>query len=136
MAHAKDVMLQSVQAHGRADLPPAFAAMVREHAEATITFSDSVTYVFPSQFAELAIRSRLPLMSPYREVAQAGGLMSYGSDLPDMFRRAAGYVDKILKCAKPADLPVEKPTKFEFSSSSKPPRPWASPSPPHAARPR
>jgi putative ABC transport system substrate-binding protein len=62
----------------------------------------------------LAAKHRIPAASQYREFAEAGGLLSYGPNLPDQFRRAAYYVDKILKGAKPADLPVEQPTKFEF----------------------
>jgi putative ABC transport system substrate-binding protein len=62
----------------------------------------------------LASKHRLPAGSQYKEFAEAGGLLTYGPDLPDLFRRAATYVDKILKGAKPADLPVEQPTKFEF----------------------
>ena len=69
---------------------------------------------FPDRVAELALKSRLPLMSPYREIAQAGGLMAYGPNLPDMFRQAAGYVGKILKGARPSDLPIVQPTTFEL----------------------
>jgi ABC-type uncharacterized transport system substrate-binding protein len=113
-AQAKGVTLQSVEARGLDDLERAFAAMVRERADAVITFSDTTTYVFPNRVAELALRSRLPLISPYREIAVAGGLMAYGPNLPDMFRQAAGYVGKILKGAKPAELPIEQPTTFEL----------------------
>jgi putative tryptophan/tyrosine transport system substrate-binding protein len=63
---------------------------------------------------ELAVKSRLPVIYPARQVVEAGGLMSYGVSLPDLHRRAAVYVDKILKGTKPADLPVEQPTKFDF----------------------
>jgi putative ABC transport system substrate-binding protein len=63
---------------------------------------------------EFANKNRLPAMYAHREYAEAGGLMAYGASLPDLYRRAATYVDKILKGAKPADLPVEQPTKFEF----------------------
>jgi putative ABC transport system substrate-binding protein len=113
-AQAKGVTLQPVEVHGLDDLERAFAAMVRDRADAVITFSDTMTYVFPDRVAELALKSRLPLMSPYREIAQAGGLMAYGPNLPDMFQSAAGYVGKILKGAKPADLPIEQPTTFEL----------------------
>ena len=63
---------------------------------------------------DLAAKNRLPTMYPWRECVDAGGLMAYGPNIPDLFRRAATYVDKILKGAKPADLPVEQPTKFEL----------------------
>ena len=66
------------------------------------------------RIAELAARSGIPAMYGYREFVEAGGLMSYGPHLPDMYRRAADHVDKVLRGAKPADLPVEQPTKFEF----------------------
>jgi putative tryptophan/tyrosine transport system substrate-binding protein len=66
------------------------------------------------QFAELAARNRLPAIWSNRSIVEAGGLMSYGTYIPALFRRAALYVDKVLKGAKPADLPVEQPTKFEF----------------------
>jgi putative tryptophan/tyrosine transport system substrate-binding protein len=113
-ASAKNVTLQPVEVRDRADLDRAFATMVQERAEALITFSDTMTYNNSARVAELALRNKLPLMSPFREIPDAGGLMSYGPSIPDLFRRAASYVDKILKGAKPADLPVEQPTKFEF----------------------
>jgi putative tryptophan/tyrosine transport system substrate-binding protein len=103
-----------VEVRDRADLDRAFATMVRQRAEAIITFSDTMTYNSASRVAELGLRHRLPIMSPFREIADAGGLMSYGPSVPYLFRRAANYVDKILKGSKPADLPVEQPTKFEF----------------------
>ena len=113
-ASAKSVTLGPVEVRERADLDRAFATMVRQRAEAVITLSDPMTYNYPARVAELALRNKLPLMSPFREIPDAGGLMSYGPSIPDMFRRAASHVDKILKGAKPADLPVEQPTKFEF----------------------
>jgi putative ABC transport system substrate-binding protein len=106
--------LPPVEVRDRADLDRAFATMVRQRAEAIITFSDTMAYNSASRVAELGLRHRLPIMSPFREIADAGGLMSYGPSVPDLFRRAASYVDKILKGSKPADLPVEQPTKFEF----------------------
>ena len=114
-ARTRGVTLQSFEARNIADLGKAFAAIVHERADAVITLSDTVTYIFSNQVADLAARSRLPLMSPFEEVTRAGGLMSYGPSIPDMYRRAAGYVDKILRGAKPADLPVEQPTKFELA---------------------
>jgi putative ABC transport system substrate-binding protein len=113
-ASTRGVTLQSFEVRNVADLHGAFAAIVAARADAVITFSDTFTYNFSNQVADLAARSRLPLMSPFQELANAGGLMSYGPSIPDMFRRAAGYVDKILRGAKPADLPVEQPTKFEL----------------------
>jgi putative ABC transport system substrate-binding protein len=113
-ARAKSVTLLSIEVHDPADLDHAFATMVQQRAEAIITFSDTMTYNNASRVAELGLRHRLPIMSPFREIADAGGLMSYGPSVPDLFRRAASYVDKILKGSKPADLPVEQPTTFEF----------------------
>jgi putative ABC transport system substrate-binding protein len=69
---------------------------------------------YRTRVLELAAKQRLPTASLYKEFAEAGGLLTYGADLPDLFRRAATYVDKILKGTKPADLPVEQPMKFEF----------------------
>ncbi len=73
-----------------------------------------MTVAHRKQIVDLAVRNRLPGMYPWREFATEGGLLSYSADLPDLYRRAATYVDKILKGAKPADLPVEQPTKFEL----------------------
>ena len=114
IAGAKNVLLQPVEVHGPDGLEGAFAAMVRERADAVITFSDTMTYNFRNEVADLAIRHRLPLISPFREIADAGGLMAYGPNIPDMLRRAATYVDKILKGDRPADLPIEQPTKFDL----------------------
>ena len=113
-ARSRGVTLQSFEARSMADIDGAFAAIVEARADAVITFSDTVTFNFANQVAELASRSRLPLMSPFHEIAVAGGLMSYGPSISDLFRRSATYVDKILRGAKPADLPVEQPAKFEM----------------------
>jgi putative ABC transport system substrate-binding protein len=75
---------------------------------------DPLLFSFRAEIANLAAKHRLPSMSPYREAAEAGGLMAYGANLADQLRRAATYVDKILKGAKPGDIPVEQPTKFEL----------------------
>jgi putative ABC transport system substrate-binding protein len=88
--------------------------MVRERAQAFVMQGDSVLFNYRGQIAEMALRNRLPAASIQRELAEAGFLLSYGADIPDLYRRAAVFVDKIFKGAKPADLPVEQPTKFEL----------------------
>jgi putative ABC transport system substrate-binding protein len=113
-ASIQGIVLQPVEARGPADFNDAFTAIIRARANAALTFSDTMTYAFANRVGALALENRLPLMSPFREITVAGGLMSYGPSIPDMAHRAADYVDKILKGAKPADLPVEQPTKFEL----------------------
>jgi putative ABC transport system substrate-binding protein len=113
-ARVEGVTLQSVEARNPSEFDKAFTAMIRERADAALTFSDTQTYGFANRIAELAAQNKLPLMSPFREITNGGGLMSYGPSLPDLMRRAAGYVDKILKGANPANLPVEQPTKIDF----------------------
>ncbi len=108
------VQLQVVEARGPDAFAGAFAAITREHAGALLVLSDPMFFFHREQLAELAAKNRLPSMYAYREAVDAGGLMSYAASLADLFRRAATYVDKILKGAKPADLPVEQPTKFEL----------------------
>ena len=92
----------------------AFALMMREAARGFVVVGDPVLYEAQRRINDLARRDRLPSIWPFREGADTGGLMSYGRSLPDLFRRAATYVDKILKGAKPGDLPIEQPTKFEL----------------------
>ena len=88
--------------------------MVRERAQAFVKQGASVLFNHRSQIAEMALRNRLPAASLQRELAEAGFLLTYGADIRDLYRRSAVFVDKIFKGAKPADLPVEQPTKFEF----------------------
>jgi len=88
--------------------------MAREHADAVIQLPSPMLYGEHKRIVELAAKSRLPAMYAAREFVEDGGLMSYGASQPDLFRRAATYVDKILKGANPADLPVEQPTKLEL----------------------
>ena len=95
-------------------LVEAFEAVVGAQCNGILAIEDSVLFSHLSRIVESAARSRLPAMYAFRQFADAGGLMSYGPNIPDSFRRAAVYVDKILKGAKPADLPVEQPTKFEL----------------------
>jgi putative ABC transport system substrate-binding protein len=106
--------LQLVPAAGPDDITGAFAAMTREHAGALILFPSPMLFAEYSRIAGLAADSRLPAMYAAREGADVGGLMSYGANLPDLSRQTAVYVDKILKGAKPAELPVQQPTKFEL----------------------
>ena len=96
------------------DLGPAFDAMTRERAEALYAPGDPFTFTNQRRILDLAAKRRLPVISVFRDFADGGGLMSYGPNRLDMFRRAATFVDKILKGAKPADLPVEQPTKLEL----------------------
>ena len=107
---ASGIAIEAIMIQSTAELDPAFTAMEKERPDAAI--------VQPSlpikRVAELAIKSRIPAMSFIRDFANEGGLMSYGSEEADAYRKAAVYVDKILKGAKPADLPVQQPTKFEL----------------------
>jgi putative ABC transport system substrate-binding protein len=96
------------------DIEAAFRAAGKDHVGAVLVLGNVVVTAHPKQFVELAAKSRLPAMYWSPEFVEAGGLMTYSVNIPDLFRRTATYVDKILKGAKPADLPVEQPTKFEF----------------------
>ena len=113
-ARTLGVRLQFVEARDPADLDGAFSDMAKARAGALIVLGSTMLFNESKRLADLAAKNRLPTVVPFRESVEAGGLMSYGPDLADLFRRAATYVDKILKGAKPADLPVEQPTKFEF----------------------
>jgi putative ABC transport system substrate-binding protein len=113
-AETLGITLQSVESRGATQLDSAFSAMVSGRADAFVTFSDSLTYIQARRVADLAARNRLPGMYAYQEVVAAGGLMSYGPSIPDMFRHAAVFVDKILKGAHPGDLPIEQPRRIEF----------------------
>jgi putative tryptophan/tyrosine transport system substrate-binding protein len=108
------IRLQYVEARGPEEFDNAFAAMARERAEALLVGNDTTFLVHRARMAELAVKGRLPTMYSYRECVEAGGLMAYAVNMTDFIGRAAVYVDKILKGAKPADLPVEQPTKFEL----------------------
>jgi putative ABC transport system substrate-binding protein len=118
-ARVLGMTLQSVEIRGPDDFNTAFSAMTRERTEALITFSDPLIILHRSRIAELAAKRRLPAVYASREVVDAGGLMAYGPSAADLFRRAAAYVGKILKGAKPADLPMEQPTKFELAINLK-----------------
>jgi putative ABC transport system substrate-binding protein len=115
VARALKVQIQSLEVRGpNPDLEGAFQAAAKGRASALIAIRGFLFNRYPKQIADLAIKNRLPLMFERNEYVEAGGLMSYATNDVDQWRRAATYVDKILKGAKPADLPVEQPKKFEF----------------------
>jgi putative ABC transport system substrate-binding protein len=113
-ARSLRVQLQVFQARQPDEFETAFAAMTRERASAVMVLGDSTFLLHRARIADLAKRQRLPSVFVQREHVEAGGLMAYGANVGDINRRAATYVAKILKGAKPADLPVEQPTKFEL----------------------
>ena len=108
------VQLQAVGVAASNELDDAFSVMKTEHAEAVLKLPSGILTSYRKRIVELAAKSRIPAMYEDRIIAEEGGLMSYGPDITDLYRRSAVYVDKILKGTKPADLPVEQPTKFEF----------------------
>jgi putative ABC transport system substrate-binding protein len=108
------VHLRLVDVHVPDDLDQAFSAVVGERADALLIFPSPMLFNQRKRIVDLAAEHRLPIMAMGKEFVQLGGFMSYGSDIIDSNRRCATYVDKILKGAKPADLPVEQPTKFEL----------------------
>ena len=108
------VKLQYVDVLSPKDIETAFRTASKARADAVLELPSFVFNSHRTEIAKLAVKSQLPAVYPQREFAEDGGLMSYGVSLTDLFRRAAGYVDKILKGAKPADLPVEQPMKFEL----------------------
>ena len=113
-ARSLGVQLQLLEARGPNEFDGAFAAMAKERVGALLVLSDAMLNSHRTRLADLAARSRLPAAYGVRESVEAGGLMSYGPSFLDLYRRSAAYVDKILKGAKPADLPVEQPTTFEL----------------------
>jgi ABC-type uncharacterized transport system substrate-binding protein len=113
-ARALGVQLQPLEVRGPDDFERVFQAATKERAGALITLDDALLFTQRTRIVKLAAKSRLPAIYGLREFVDAGGLMSYAANTSDMYRRAGAFVDKILKGAKPADLPVEQPTKFEF----------------------
>jgi putative ABC transport system substrate-binding protein len=108
------VQLQLLEPRGVHELDGAFGAMIDGRAGALMVVTDALFLLHAARIAELAAKNRLPSMHGFRESVEAGGLMSYGPDAADQWRRAAAFAHKILKGANPSDLPVEQPTKFEF----------------------
>ena len=113
-ARALRVQLQYLDILGPKDFETAFRASSKARAEALLVLNSSVTASHRTEIVDLAVKSRLPAIYYSEEWVEVGGLMTYGVSINDLYRRAATYVDKILKGSKPADLPVEQPTKFEF----------------------
>jgi putative ABC transport system substrate-binding protein len=118
-ARALTMRLQILRARTPGDLAGAFSAALKESAEAVVIPGDPMFFGERMRIVELAAQSRMPLMANQSEYPEAGGLLSYGTDQRDSFRRAASYVDRILKGAKPGDLPVEQATKFELVANLK-----------------
>ena len=113
------LQLQVLEVRSPNDFDSAFHAMTTERAQAVLVLADPMTFVHRRTLADLATKHRLPMMGSLREYAEAGSLMSYWADSTDLSRRAASYVDRILKGARPGDLPIEQPTKFEFVTNLK-----------------
>ena len=108
------MQLQVLEARHSDDIEPAFSAMIERAADALLVSSDSLFNAQRDRIVALAANGRIPAIYEFREFAEAGGLMSYGTSITNVYRRAATYVDKILKGAKPGDLPIEQPTQFEL----------------------
>ena len=113
-ARASGVSVANIEVARPQDLGSGFTAITKVRAEAILVSGDAMLYLSRREVSALALKHKVPTIYPLRDYAEAGGLISYGVELPDLFRRAGGYVAKILKGAKPSDLPVEQPTKFEL----------------------
>lgn len=113
-AKALGLTLHSVEARTSNDLEPALASVLQVKPDALIVFAESLTIAFRQRIGNFALANRLPFVSALREFAEMGGLATYGVSRPDMWRHSAKYIDKIVRGSKPADLPVEQPTRFEL----------------------
>ena len=118
-AQSLRIDLQQIEVHGPEEFDKAFATMAAKRTQALLVSRDSMFLVHKERFAELALKNRLPTMYSHREGVEAGGLMAYWVNMADFIGKSATYVDKILKGAKPADMPVEQPTKFELVINAK-----------------
>jgi putative ABC transport system substrate-binding protein len=108
------VTLLPVEANGPAEFEKSFSTMVAMRADALITFSDAVGYVYRQRLADLAFQHRLAMMTPFDETTRAGGLISYGPSIPGLLRHSAVFIDRILKGTKAGDIAIEQPTKFDL----------------------
>jgi putative ABC transport system substrate-binding protein len=122
--------LHHVEVRAGEDLEAAFTAMTKERADGVLVLSDPMTFFHRARIADLAAKRRLPTMHGVRGYVDAGGLMSYWANQADLYRRAVSYVDRILKGAKPGDLPIEQPTRFELVINMKTARALRLPIPP------
>jgi putative ABC transport system substrate-binding protein len=113
-ARGLGVQLHILEARTPSEIETAFATMSSQRVDGILVLRDAVFRAQRTQITALAAKNRLPAVYGLREEAEAGGLIAYGASVPQLYRRAATYVDKILKGAKPGDLPVEQPTKFEL----------------------
>lgn len=113
-AQALKTVLHYFSVTNPTDIDKAFSEIAKAHTDAILAFPDPITMAHRTQIAEFAVKRRLPSVFGWKDYVEAGGLMSYGPNLGESWRRVAVYVDKILKGTKPADLPVERPAKFEF----------------------
>ena len=113
-SRALDITTRTFEARTAADLPRAFSAMVEWQADGVITLADALLFSQREHIVRLAISNRLPGVHPEVEFPLAGGLLSYGPSLAELFRRSASYVDKIVKGTPPAQLPIEQPSKLEL----------------------
>ncbi|HSB79227.1 MAG TPA: ABC transporter substrate-binding protein [Candidatus Methylomirabilis sp.] len=113
-ARALGMTLQSYDVRAPEEFESAFTAMTRARADGLLVQVHPIVFAHPRRVADLAVQSRLPVVYPYRDLVMEGGLMAYEANAPAMFHRVPMYVDKILKGAKPGDLPVEQPTKFDL----------------------
>ena len=118
-ARALGLELRSIEVRTPEDFPPAFDAIARAKPGGLIGLGEPLVYAHRNAISEFALRNRLPVILNWREAVDAGTLVSYGPNIADLYRRAAGYVDRILKGAKPADIPIEQPTKFELAVNVK-----------------
>jgi len=113
-ARSLNLVLAPVGVRASGEIEPAFRTMAEQRADALIVLPAPLVSAQSERIADLAVKAQMPAMFYRREFVEAGGLMSYGTSFASMYRRAAAYVDRTLKGAKPADLPVEQPTKFEL----------------------
>ena len=118
-AHNLNLKLSAFEARSPDEIDKAFAAIVDEHSQAVVILADALMVIQQEKLAKLALKNRLPAIFGFRAFADAGGLVSYGAPLNETYRRAALFVDKILKGSNPGDIPIEQPTKFELVINQK-----------------